>query len=432
MTGLIYYFGPLYVSVTMAAYIFGPWPFPRIEDWFGFYLLCCVSSLFLGVFVGRRLDLPSAAQKHSIVRFDTVFKTALFVSLLLTLPTTYARTGHFFPDFLFGLYNPAEAYARSTVAEQPVLEYIRIALAPLLMCVIPFGVDYWGALSARVRFFYGILIFHTILLFVAMGVNRGIFDLIAGIAFVYFISRSFNARRNRPFRGIFLLVILFLALLFGGVFFAYGQMHREGSGAPIGYLPSADIYSALDPRDPDSIVAKYFFVLINQSTSYLAQGYYGASLAFAQGIDDLMFGFGHSDFLFRNIVKVSELGDLAGPVIYVVERDNGWLHGNYWFSIIPWIASDVGFSGVPLVLFGLSALYATCLRAYLARRDRLSLLVVYCLFFMFAYFPANNYIVQSGEGFVSAYFVIVTWIIRELVYSANKHKLGVLNANRMG
>lgn len=408
MKRFLFMFPPIYVAVTMAAYIFGPWGLAEADWTFDLYLLACLFSIFIGVLLGRNQAVESLRFSN---QFDELpfFKAALYTSFLLSVPTTYARTGNYFPDFILGIENPAEAYQRAITSAFPEIEYLRMALGPILFCAYPLGVANWSRLSARLRLLFVIMVVHTILLFVSMGVNRGIFDAIFGGIYVYIISRS---KDGAPFnfRWPKILLFFFPLLMLALAFFVHGQLNRDGSGAAAGYFPAADLYSTLEPDSVGTDFMRYIYVLVNQVSIYLAQGYYGASLVYERGIDGLMFGVGHSDFLLRNFGKIFGDEFVSGSPIYSIEDGMGWLHGNYWFSIIPWIASDVGFVGVPFVMFILSYVYARSVRLYLVGGDWLSLLVSYSLFYMFFYFPANNYIVQSGEGLVATYVIIFLWI----------------------
>lgn len=412
MNRFLFMFPPIYVGGTVAAYIFGPWGFSS-ESWtFDFYLLICLFSIFFGIVLGRKKNTKPIrlSRKFDVLPF---FKASLYISLLLLIPTTYARTGNFFPDFIFGLENPAEAYQRAVTSVFPEIEYVRMVLAPIIFCAFPLGVANWSRLTIRLKFLFLITIAHTILLFVSMGVNRGIFDAIFGGGYAYIISRAkegviFDFSRSKIFFFVFPLLILAFS------FFVYGQLSREGSGAEAGYFPAADLYSTLKPDETETAFARYIYVLVNQVSIYLTQGYYGASLVYERSIDidALTFGVGHSDFLLRNFGKAFGDQFINNSPIYATEREMNWLHGNYWFSIIPWIASDVGFVGVPFVIFILSFIYSRSVRMYLVTGETLSLLVAYSLFFMYFYFPANNYIVQSGEGFAASYVIIFLWIMR--------------------
>lgn len=400
----------MYVAITLGGYFLGPWNFLETDSAFSAYLFLCLFSVFLGVLTGNKKMPKKLNEKNEIGGF-IFFKISLLFNILFALPTTYARTGNFFPDVIFGLTYPAEAYQRAIASVFPVVEYIRILIAPILMAAFPLGIVYWGRMSLCCKFIFLILVIHTVTIFISMGVNRGIFDVIFGGGFVYMIVKTREGKKI----GTDFLKFLFLGIplvILALTFFTYGQLTREGSGAPLGYFPAADRYSSLVPSDAPTVFLEYLYVLINQISIYLIQGYYGASLVFERGIDHLTFGVGNSDFLLRNFGNFFGNDFIESSAIYAVEIENNWLHGNYWFSIIPWIASDVGFPGVPIVLFVISFIYAKSVQIYWATGDWLSLLVAYLLFYLFLYFPANNYIVQSGEGMVAAFFILIFWLVR--------------------
>lgn len=404
------YFPPLYVSFTFAAYFAGPWGLSETSTDFNVYLLILLCFLVIGAASGHLAHVQPATTTQTFTSGLIIFKLGLFLGIVLAIPTTYARTGALVPNVIHGLANPAEAYQRSLTAT-PGIEYLRISVAPLLFIVIPFGIHYWNQLNTKIKVAFSVYALHIVALFISMGVNRGIFEILLGSFFAYFLVRRTRSKflEKRTLRifatGLFLFSFALL-------FFTHGQINREGSGALSGYFFAAGTYSSLDPSLAESISLQYLYVLFNQLTIYLSQGYYGASLIYEKGLDTLTYGLGHSDFLLRNAAKIFGEDILSHSPIYAMEYEKGWEHGNFWFSIIPWIASDMGFVGTPICVTLLSFSYTYAVRSYLELRDPFALAVSYLLFFLFIFFPANNYIVQSGEGLMATYAVLAAWLIR--------------------
>ena len=408
------------MTIVVLAYFFSPWGLADSIPIFNYYLLIVILSIVLGGILGRRVafPLPSPMKISSGYR---LFKFGLMASLFLIFPTTFARTGSFFPDTLFGLTNPGIAYQRALESTLPQIEYFRIILSPLIFCVLPLGIMYFARLN---KFFKVALLVYVVLysaLFMAMGVNRGIFDVIFGLLFAYVTSKI---REGTQLNGaVFKSILLTSPALIGAlILFLNGQLDRSGSGASIGYFLAADRFSSLDPTTASGAFEIYAKVFINQVTIYLGQGFYGASLIFEKGIEQLTYGLGHSDFLLRNAAKFFGDEILSLSPIYDMESEHDWDHGNYWFSIISWIASDVGFFGAIFVIFGLSFLYSISLKIYFKSGDWLSFLVACIVSFIFLYFPANNYMMQSGELFIPTYLFIGIWLIKFLK-KANENKL---------
>lgn len=407
---MLLYFPPLYVSITFAAYFAGPWGLSAISTDFNLYLLLLLCFLVMGSGIGHIAHIRPATTSHTFPSGLRIFKLGLFLGIALAIPTTYARTGELIPNVLHGLTNPAEAYQRA-LAATPAIEYLRIVLAPLLFVILPFGIHYWHRLKTRIKVIFAIYALHIVALFISMGVNRGIFEILLGASFAYCLVRlNRNDFLQKGTLRLFAagLFLFSLALLF----FTHGQINREGSGALSGYFFAAGTYSSLDPSSTENLPLQYFYVLFNQLTIYISQGYYGAALIYERGIETLTYGLGHSDFLLRNAAKVFGEDILSHSPIYAMEHENNWQHGNFWFSIIPWIASDIGFLGAPICVALLAFSYTYAARSYLALRDPLALAVSYLLFFLFIFFPANNYIAQSGEGLIATYVLLGAWLVR--------------------
>lgn len=406
---VVIYYPAIYVAGSIVIYFIAPWNFDISNPYYIWYLLAVVLSIAAGSSLGGSVTTPPR-KRGEVFDARMLFRFGLWTSFILYLPTVYARTGSFLPDVLWSIRHPSEAYERSLQAVFPAVEYLRILVAPLLISMLPLGFSLEDQLSRpERRLYWGYLILFC-LMFSAMGVNRGIFEVLLGVGFCACLvrARAGNLTVNLNLVKLTLLVVL---IGVGLAFFVKGQLNRTGSGAPIGYFPAAGLYSSLDPSEATGSLERYWRVLINQLSIYLVQGYYAGGLVFENWDGSGTFGFGYSDFLLRNAASVFGDDFLARSPVYAIEDQNGWLHGNYWFSIIPWIVSDVGYAGALLVFFGLAYMYSRAVSSYIRIGGHVNCIVAYVLFFLFLYFPANNYIFQSGESFVGAWFFLMLWLL---------------------
>ena len=102
----------------------------------------------------------------------------------------------------------------------------------------------------------------------------------------------------------------------------------------------------------------------------------------------------------------SEILELPYPVR--IEK-YGWDAQALWSSIYPWIASDVSFPGTILVVFLIGRLFAQSWLDTLRRENPFGIVMFSQLLIMLFYFPANNQLLQSGEGFTAFWVTLFIW-----------------------
>jgi len=415
MALIAYFFPFIYVSLTIILYFIGPWGFASFSsENFVFFISIVPLVIFLGNLFGFFDRKSQSALLSKGIGFF-LFKISLLISYLLFFPTVFARTGFIYPNVIMGLIEPAAAYARAIDPIYPQVEYFRILLSPMLIAVFPLGIIYWGLLTNKYKFLYVLYCILYSSLFISMGVNRGIFDVILGVSFCIFFVFVKN-RVEIKLKHVAIICFFIILFCLGLYLFAKGQMHREGSGALSGFLLFSSTYARWIPEEIDNEFLQYVVLIYNQLSSYLSQGYYGASLLYEQSISGQTYGIGYSDFLLRNASKI--LGDefLLSSPIYALENANDWLHGNYWFSILGWLSSDFTFLGSLFVVFIFSFTYSSALNCFILSSCWLSFLIVYLMSFVFLYFSANNYMFQSGETFFYSIFFIFLWGLRKIQF----------------
>jgi hypothetical protein len=87
----------------------------------------------------------------------------------------------------------------------------------------------------------------------------------------------------------------------------------------------------------------------------------------------------------------------------------GWNAYAQWSSIYPWIASDVSFPGVFVVVFLIGRLFAQSWADTLRGSNPFAVSIFAQFVLMLLYFPANNQLLQSGEGVTCFVGTLVAW-----------------------
>lgn len=112
-------------------------------------------------------------------------------------------------------------------------------------------------------------------------------------------------------------------------------------------------------------------------------------------------------FLARNADRVFGTNYFQSQAIpSLLEEETGWSRYVSWHSIYPWLASDFGWVGAVIMLGIISFLLGLSWRLALNDAGPEWVALASLLLLLFAYVPANNQMLQSGEN-VSALFLTV-------------------------
>ena len=332
-------------------------------------------------------------------------------ALALFFPTSAARTGHAVPDIVSGLNDPGIAYKASLdvrEAETGVVEYARILLGPILVLSLPLTFFAFGQLTPLQRILGISAMLSTVLLFIAMGTNKAIADTVLLIPWVVWAGHLSSVSRVTKRMGLLFALITLAGFCGFIVFFAKTAAGRAGSIAVAGNLPTTGAYvdteNLLTKNLPEpAVVGAYAF------THYLSSGYYAVYLSLKVPFVPT-FGVGNSMFLYRQAARA--LGDksiLRKPYPIRIER-YGWDAYGLWSSIYPWLASDVSFPGVILLVFLVGRLFAMSWLDTLIGKNPLAVVVFAQFIIMLFYFPANNQLMQSGADFTGFWVTLAAWL----------------------
>lgn len=404
-----------YLVATVLLFRYGPWPWP-VRNGLKLYSYLALTHVSL-LFGYLSVIFKKPCGYYGQVSFRRLIQVSLLLNWLLLFPTSFYRTGKLLPDVLAGFRNPGAAYAWSLswrAASWPVIEYVRVILGPFLFLLQPLVVFYWNSLSRCMRYLSVLYIALYLAVFVSMGTNKAIADVILVLPIIALAARYAGMFRVRLRHRVFILACLLTAMVLFFAFFTVGQMTRPGSGAVTGYFPAADIFA-----DQNHPLVRHLPLAIRAGvislSSYLTQGYYALSLCLDKPFIP-MWGIGNSMFLYRNLSKL--LGDESiarMPYPVRIEAD-GWDAYVYWSSIYPWLASDFSFLGTVLVIFLIGRLFAMSWLDSIRGENPFAVAALAQFSIMLYYFPANNQCLQSGESFMSLWVVIVLWLVTRKRY----------------
>jgi len=286
--------------------------------------------------------------------------------------------------------------------------FVTAALEPII-------VFYWPRLPKSIRLLGVLAVLSTVALYLAGGTNKGVFDTILLAASFSLASACAGVLVVGRWKRVVVVILLALSVV-GFLGFFSGVSLRAGSGLSYGVTGSGSTLVYADVTQPVlSHVPARLRTVVLAVTSYASQGYYGLGLALQKPFAP-MYGVGSSMFLTRQVARLvgdPSIEQRSYPVR--VEIDDGWSAYACWSTMYPWIASDVGFPGVLLVMVVVGWLLGRAWLGVLWNHDVFSVCLLGQMVTMLTYASANNQCVQTGEGWVTFMSTLLLWFAANTV-----------------
>jgi len=391
---------------------------------FGLYLALYLIALVLGYFFALHTNLSLRKYHYPLLHFKALKNNPLIFYYVILLLAVFSNLVFYknvmlddnislsgiFNSILDGLKDPEAAYSsrmdRFSLYQGNKLFnvfYFFIAFSRLLLtAMIPI---YWDKLSAAVKLLSLAVASFQVLVGLAAGLNKPIFDfffffttsLVLFFVLNYINFGVFFFRK----RLLFVCVAAFAVPLFFVIFGMF--MSSRGGGYSYFYntSPLGDIFISNDSYLIGAFFGKSLEYIFNWLTYYLVQGYYGFSLSIGYDFDST-FGFGNSPFLLRQLEFV--VGESLSHLTFQEKISDIWDSQAQWHSFYAHIANDVHFIGVVFVMFFLGFYLA---RVWLSALDDniYAKLLIPLVALIFLFIPANNQVFGYLETF--SYFLIV-------------------------
>lgn len=422
--------GMAYLSLTILLFFTGPFDWPVTnEGVLLFFLIVCLLAIALGFTLG----VIKVGRGKALSSWRFFYRIGALFSIVLVFPATWVYTGKWPWEVLSVLGDQGQAYREMLAAleanESGIRSYVAIVraiFAPFVYCVVPFAILKWKELS---RFDVLLLLGHitAVLIFSFMrGTDRETGDLLIfsmGAALIA-VCRLAVERGGFPFKlsRFFVLSIALVMMLLAAVYLFVERKESRMGGSDSFCVAEGVVCSVRTPSQ-SALDAKSDFAM-EMLTAYVAQGYYGLSLALKDDFTST-FGVGHSAFLMSAFTKI--LDDSAYERSYLFKVSiAGWSDKYQWSTIFPWLASDVGFPGVPVLIVIMGFLWGSSWKSAVLWKSDSGALVFLFLSLAVLYMPANNQLAQT----LDSYFAFWVWLLLWLSQSAEGVDLSVVAYKR--
>ncbi len=143
-------------------------------------------------------------------------------------------------------------------------------------------------------------------------------------------------------------------------------------------------------------------------SSYLSQGYYGMSQALTLDWTP-MFGLGNSMFVVDTVSD--HFFDIKQYTYQSKLEPLGWDSKVRWHSMYTWLANDVSFYGVVVVMFFIGIIFSMMFRDAIETHNPFAQASIFFYILMIIFIPCNNQVGQSSDNLCAFLLLIALWLL---------------------
>lgn len=423
----------IYLNLTIVFFTYGPYNYPLSSPKL-FYLFLFTSNfaLCIGYLFAVEKFKKNEKIKEEIIISEVKKKKLMrnsFVIFLIFIPlTNYLNTGSIL--FNTSAFNDlGAAYIdslnlREQKSSNVLISYFRIFLSIYLICFIPLGLFMWKQFSTKIKLLFIVGVIGGLSLDLFRGTNKSLADylIIFLVFFMYkIVIESLEKKKSRlkPFlyqnptivlmnKLFFIITFLLVGLL--TFYFYFSNTAPERYGVSL-FGPNGQYFLNLDNIFLSVVPTYEGKLALSSLIHYFTQGYYALGLSLEKPFLPT-FGLGGSMAVLINSSQLFNTNVLfENSYVYRNSIENGWDWMMQWSSFYVWVASDISFFGVVILLFVIGYIMGKCWMKSIFEKEYLSFILFTQLFILCIYLPANNQLFQSYEGLIGNIVLIILWIV---------------------
>lgn len=410
-----------YVAATLFIFAFGPFDWP-VDDWP--LLLGFMAAATVALWLGFRLALAQPATAAASAPWPQIIRFGAAMSVIVLFAAAPVYTGKMPWQVLSALQDQGAAYdamqdqLELTAGARGPVALARILTWPAVFAVIPFGVLHWRDMGAGLRMLVLATLGSIMVSSILRGTDRESADLVAmaGGAGAVLLARTMvhEGRTLRQlvhrFRSAIILGLMLVAA--AGALFIERKEERSGTTAALCVAQSEQV--------PAGFCADFdhpWFALLGLGDSgryalsvaaaYFSQGYYGLSLALDLPDFKSTLGLGNAPFAIAAYESLTGDETLYQNSYTFRLREIGWSDEHQWCTMFPWLANDVSFPGVVLLMLLIGAGFGASWRDAVFGRDDRAALVFVVFVIMMGYLPANSQVTLAPDHA----FALLVWCV---------------------
>ena len=456
----------LYLLFSIIAFIYGPfaWNVSHPIRFYGF-----LASYFFALWLGFRLGIAKRFQYEKVwteeddrllIRLIGPLIAVNVVFYVIYMFRDYGLSSFDFPAFFrilkSGLMNPGYGYHQHyerllTVPTSERLGGYYFSLVFIIWSCIHFptvilSVFYFSRLKIYAKilvvFYFVMVFFH----FLSIGTNIRVLHLI--LLFLVpqvlkYLGAVLHDQMTKK-KLLKLLIMVCLCVLVMGLYFSWMMISRDGLDTE-NYRDGLDTENYQDGLDTENYqdgldtenselptinvggvglkdgqrVTSLIDTLWIYASGYLTQGYYGMSLALQEPWIP-MYGVGNSMYLTGFIT--SHITDIKQYSYQERIEKYGWDSDINWHTMFTWLANDVSFYGVAIVMLLIGFLAGAMYKDSIIGDNPFAKVGMYFFLLMALFIPCNNQLGQSVDTLVSFVFILLCWFVSKLYLRVKRTK----------
>lgn len=335
------------------------------------YVLVCIYFLLIGSVTGSKLRIGRITEVTVPASWIVVTSVLLAISSTVNITTFYSSVS----EIMNLILQPGTAYEhvkfliRNGQVNEPSLGGLYGPVITMLSFTkyLLFGwtVLYWSSLPKSVRAIALSSMFYYLLQVVLIGAMVNIATVAISTLVVVSAKSSLGDKKHK--RRILTLGFVFAALALILLSFFRGAREEQA----VSFV--------------DRLLIGFDGLIY-----YVSHGYVGLGFSFQQP-----FVFTNGETIFYGFSRL--FTETLSPDSYLVRSQEvtGWSATQLWSTAVPWLASDITFIGVPIVLL-LAGIWAGRLwKKSISNLDPFALLVLGQISIAIFFFPANNHLFQT-------------------------------------
>ena len=452
----------LYLIASVLVYAFGPFAWTTYTPVLFYSLLVLyMVALWFGYRLGLMCKFSKAIawkeeRTGKLMGLLSALIVANFFIYLINIFRDYGFTTFDFPELMkqmaVGIINPGlgynlrferiESLQGTDVLGGSWMSLFNYCWAFFRYPIMIFSMLYFKRLHIAGKVFAVLYLVVMVLFYLSVGTTIDVLHvfLLLEINPIITAFSSWHKRELTKRKSLRLIACVVAGFLFIGIYFTWMMISRGGindydkpwyniSGVPLNdsvlgteptVLPTTPPETTVLPTTPPveelpqepsvwSKISSLFMKFWISFSSYFAQGYYGMS----QGLTlpwTPMFGIGNSMFIVDFITEhVYNIDQFTYQV--KIEEAYGWGSNLRWHSIYTWLANDVSFYGVILVMFLIGLLFAAMFKDAITTNNPFAKASIFYFMLMVLFIPCNNQLGQRAETLLSFLLLILLWFV---------------------
>ncbi|NSW92774.1 MAG: hypothetical protein HPY74_19390 [Firmicutes bacterium] len=349
-------------------------------------------------------------------------------------------------QLLIGLTNPASVYFNkavqlSALQPNPALNAVQCIIAPMAWFSFVLPIIWWDKLKLPYKIVFCLILIFEMGKWVLIGTNKGVFDLlIALVVVIAFDAICGYIKGNiKTWLQHKIPIVLYIVLLTIFSFYFIGLNMTTRVGSVTTYLEKsipqkqAEVKFTGSNYDRDSTTgssatgqlstadsSRAFQIMDNARYGllfYITHGYYGMSLAISRPFTST-YGIGNSYFLTRQVERITGVSMFERT--YMAKLEPEWSATGLWHTCYTWLACDVSFVGVVLIMFILGLFLARTWMDAIFGKNIFSIALLPVLAIMFVYMPCNNQVMANGPSFCTFWGLAMLSVVYPKYFGAGK------------